>query len=300
MKIGEAESWLAAGLRGLYGEGESTGIGALLMEHLTGMDRARRSMSRDAALDAAQLQLLTKISARLQAAEPVQYVLGEAWFAGLRLFVNPNVLIPRPETEELVDWIVRDLAEKGLPVFEKHPTDADETTKLKILDVGTGSGCIALALKHRMPRAEVWGCDVSEEALNVARRNGAELDIRVDFQGIDFLDEERQKLLPTVDVLVSNPPYIPRRDAGLMHANVVDHEPHLALFVPDEDPLVFYRALARFGHKRLYSGGLLYVEIHEDLADDVRELFFSEGYGPIDVRADMQGKERMVKAGKKV
>jgi release factor glutamine methyltransferase len=298
MKIGEAESWLSNGLDSVYGRDESTGIASMVMEELTGMDRGLRSMNRGRALEAEQLETLAVMAKRLQASEPVQYVLGSCWFAGLRLFVNPSVLIPRPETEELVDWIVRDLEAKGLPVFDKGPTDADETTRLKILDVGTGSGCIALALKNRMPRAEVWGCDVSEEALNIARRNGSELDIRVDFQGIDFLDEVRQKLLPTVDVLVSNPPYIPRRDAAQMHANVLDHEPHLALFVPDEDALLFYRALARFGHKRLYSGGLLYVEIHEDLAAGVDELLRNEGYTNITIRRDMQGKERMVRAEK--
>jgi release factor glutamine methyltransferase len=146
-----------------------------------------------------------------------------------------------------------------------------------------------------MPKAEVWGCDVSEEALNVARRNGSSLDIRVDFQGIDFLDVSQQKQLPTVDIIVSNPPYIPLCNKEQMHSNVVEYEPHTALFVPDNDPLVFYRALAQFGKHRLHENGSLYIEIHEDLGKDVINLFKQEGYTKVELRKDMQGKERMIK-----
>jgi release factor glutamine methyltransferase len=150
-----------------------------------------------------------------------------------------------------------------------------------------------------MPGAEVWGCDLSEEALNVARRNGSALDIRVDFQGLNFLDQLQQKQLPTVNILVSNPPYIPLRDKDLMNKNVVDHEPHTALFVPDEDPLIFYRALAKFGSHRLHENGSIYMEIHEDLGDDVVQLFSDEGYNKIELRKDMQQKNRMVKVSKR-
>ncbi|HEU4901540.1 MAG TPA: HemK/PrmC family methyltransferase, partial [Flavisolibacter sp.] len=170
------------------------------------------------------------------------------------------------------------------------------TTQLKILDIGTGSGCIALALKKAMPKAEVWGCDVSEEALSVARRNGADLNIRVDFQGINFLDFAQQKLLPTFDIIVSNPPYIPLRDKETMRPNVLNHEPHTALFVPNDDALLFYKAIAQFAKKRLYATGVVYVEIHEDLAKDVVTLFNNEGFQHVEVKKDMQGKERMVKA----
>ena len=183
---------------------------------------------------------------------------------GMELYVDKSVLIPRPETEELVDWIVKDIKASGKDVFQKAATDADVTKQLKILDVGTGSGCIALALKKTMPKAEVWGCDVSDEALNVARRNGSDLDVRVDFQGIDFLDEAQRKLLPTVDIIVSNPPYIPATEKEHMNANVTTHEPHTALFVPDNDPLVFYKAIIEFSKKRLYDNGSVYLEIHEN------------------------------------
>jgi release factor glutamine methyltransferase len=221
--------------------------------------------------------------------------MNKAWFYDLELYVDNDVLIPRPETEELVDWIIKDVKAKGINVFDKKPTDADVTDELKILDVATGSGCIALALKNTMPKAEVWGCDISDRALNVARRNGSELDIRVDFQSVDFLDRDQQKHLPSVDIVVSNPPYVPAKDKNDMRPNVLQYEPHIALFVDDNDPLLFYKALVDFGKHRLHQGGAFYMEVHENLAHQVKDLFESEGY-QIEIRKDMQGKERMVKA----
>ena len=147
-----------------------------------------------------------------------------------------------------------------------------------------------------MPKAEVWGCDVSEKALNVARRNGADLNIRVDFQGIDFLDEAQQKFLPSVDIIVSNPPYIPIKEKDNMQPNVVNHEPHTALFVPNNDALLFYKAIAHFSKKRLHKGGKIYLEIHENLGSDVVNVFKQEGFTSVELKKDMQGKDRMVRA----
>ena len=213
----------------------------------------------------------------------------------MELYVDKDVLIPRPETEELVDWIIKDVKASGKNVFTKKPGDADETTELKILDVGTGSGCIALALKKSMPLAEVWGCDISDRALNVARRNGSELNIRIDFQSVDYLDPAQQKHLPTVDILVSNPPYVPQKDKEEMRPNVLQYEPHTALFVDNNDPLVFYKALVEFGKHRLHPHGVIYMEIHENLGQDITRLFETNGYH-VELRKDMQGKNRMVKA----
>ena len=145
-----------------------------------------------------------------------------------------------------------------------------------------------------MPKAEVWGCDVSDDALNIARRNGSELDIRVDFQSLNFLDPVQQKQLPTVDIIVSNPPYIPSKDKEQMRSNVVRYEPHTALFVDDHDPLVFYKALLQFSSHRLHRNGRMYVEIHEDFGKDIQALF--EKYFKTEIRKDMQGKDRMIKA----
>ncbi|HEY0751046.1 MAG TPA: peptide chain release factor N(5)-glutamine methyltransferase [Chitinophagaceae bacterium] len=296
MKMQEAEQWLRKELLPLYGEGEATAMTNMIMEHLTGLERPARLQKKDEPLNVHQLHHLTEINQRIQRHEPVQYIIGETWFAGMKLYVDKNVLIPRPETEELVQWIVQDVKTAGIDVFQKKEDEADLTTTLKILDVGTGSGCIALALKKQMPKAEVWGCDISEEALNVARRNGSDLDIRVDFQGVDFLDRDQQKFLPTADIIVSNPPYVPAKDRESMHHNVKDHEPSLALFVSDDDPLVFYKALAEFGKHRLHNNGSIYCEVYENLGDEVVQLFRYQGYNPIEMRKDMQGKNRMVKA----
>jgi release factor glutamine methyltransferase len=295
MKIAEAERYIKETLSGIYEESEAQNIASLAMEHITSLSKAGRILKPGEPLSLQQQDQLKKDLERLLQHEPIQYIMNKAWFYGMELFVDKAVLIPRPETEELVEWVVNDIKASGKDVFERRPVEADETTKLKILDVGSGSGCIALALKKVMPKAEVWGCDISEKALNVARRNGSALDIRVDFQGVDFLDAAQQKSLPTVDVVVSNPPYIPFKDKEAMNPNVVAHEPYTALFVPDNDALIFYKALARFGKQRLYENGSIYMEIHEDLGKNVVDLFKQEGYSHIELRKDMQGKERMVR-----
>lgn len=297
MKLHEAEQHARQELQAIYEDPEAAAIASLLMEELTGWNRSERLMNKAFVLDALQEETLEAHLKRLGAQEPVQYILKKAWFHGLPFYVDPGVLIPRPETEELADWILRDVKASGKPVFERRRNEADKTTSLKILDVGTGSGCLALVLKKNMPAAEVWGCDISESALNVARRNGSELDIRVDFQSADFLDQEQQKHLPTVDIVVSNPPYVPLQEKETMKANVVQYEPHTALFVADRDPLVFYQALARFGEHRLYPQGRIYAEIHEDAGAAVVALFTQAGYDVV-LKKDMQGKERMIRATK--
>lgn len=296
MKLFEAEQYLKKQLKEIYDEQEAASIASLAIEHITGLSKTGRASKKQEQLSALQSDQLQNDLQRLRTGEPIQYIMNKSWFYGMELYVDKNVLIPRPETEELVQWIIDDTKASGKDVFARKPIEADETTQLKILDVGTGSGCMALALKKTMPKAEVWGCDVSEKALNVARRSGAALDIRVDFQGLNFLDEAQQKLLPTVDIIVSNPPYVPLRDKGEMHSNVVDHEPHTALFVSDNDPLIFYKAIAAFGKKRLYENGSIYMEIHEDLGQNVIDLFRENGYPTIQLRKDMQGKDRLVKA----
>lgn len=295
MKIYEAGQFLRQQLNSIYDENESANIADLALEHIVGLNRSQRLLEKNKELSASQTALLNKITKSLLEHEPIQYIMNKAWFYGMELFVNKDVLIPRPETEELVEWIISDVKKKGKNVFVKKPAEADETTELKILDVGTGSGCIALALKKQMPLAEVWGCDISDRALNVARRNGSELNIRVDFQSVDYLNEAQQKHLPSVDMVVSNPPYVPQKDQAQMRPNVLQYEPHTALFVNNNDPLVFYRALVAFGKHRLHPGGSMYMEIHEKLGNDVKELFENNGY-KVEIRKDMQGKDRMVKA----
>jgi release factor glutamine methyltransferase len=296
MKLHEAEQFIREQLKQIYDEQESANIADLSVEYISSLSKSQRISKKDEELSIAQLTQIHAHLLRLKNHEPIQYIMNKTWFYGMELYVDEHVLIPRPETEELVKWIVDEVKISGKDVFVRRPMEADETTQLKILDVGTGSGCIALALKKAMPKAEVWGCDISEEALTVARRNGSALNVRVDFQGLNFLDGEQQKQLPTVDIIVSNPPYVPLKDKDQMHANVVDHEPHTALFVPNNDPLIFYKTLAEFGKKRLYQGGSIYMEINEQLGNDVVNLFEQNGYSSVELRKDMQGKERMIKA----
>lgn len=295
MKLEDAQQLIRKEIAHIYDGDESMNIAMLVLEDCTGFIRNQMILEKEVELTADQQQNIHGYIQRLLSHEPIQYIMQKAWFYGMELFVDKNVLIPRPETEELVDWIIKDVKASGKDVFMKASGEADVTKQMKILDIGTGSGCIALALKKTMPKAEVWGCDSSDEALNVARRNGSDLDIRVDFQGINFLDEAQHKLLPTVDIIVSNPPYIPMAEKEQMNANVVAYEPHSALFVPNDDALIFYKAIIDFSRKRLYDGGTIYLEIHEKLGEAVTALFRNGGYNTIELRKDMQGKNRMVR-----
>ncbi|HWR33662.1 MAG TPA: peptide chain release factor N(5)-glutamine methyltransferase, partial [Chitinophagaceae bacterium] len=212
------------------------------------------------------------------------YVLNESWFCGLKLYVDKNVLIPRPETEELVEWIISNC---------KFPVD-----ELKILDIGTGSGCIPISVKRRIRKAEVWACEISEDALAVAKRNAATLGTDINFIQLDFLNEEQRNQLPSFDIIVSNPPYVPEKDKEQMQQNVLNYEPHISLFVPDNDALIFYKAIAAFGKEHLKQSGNIYCEIHESLGSSVKEIFSSAGY-TIELKKDMQQKDRMIKSGLK-
>ena len=209
---------------------------------------------------------------------PIQYVVGETWFFDLKISLGEGVLIPRPETEELVDWIIN-----------------SEKKEISILDVGTGSGCIPLALKNNLRQSQVSGCDISEKAIEIAEKNAKDLHIEVDFFSLDILNEtkwEGEKL----DVIVSNPPYIPIKEKLKMSANVLDYEPSLALFVPDNNPLLFYIKIAEFSVLYLKSQGSLYFEIHEEFGPEILNMLKSKGFGNLEMRQDLQGKNRMIKA----
>jgi release factor glutamine methyltransferase len=280
MTIREASSRLLFQLYHLYDNREAANIADLVMENITGWKRIDRVVNSKVKLSAPQEALLDEYIAKLLTHAPVQYVLHEAWFFDMKLYVDENVLIPRPETEELVQWIVDVLGTKGV--------DA-----LTILDIGTGSGCIPVALKKKLPAANVYACDISAGALGVAKRNAAALGTDVHFVEADILNDADWRLLPQCDVIVSNPPYIPLKEKSQMAANVVAHEPALALFVGNDDPLVFYRAIAKFGKEKLNSSGNIFAEIHEDLARQAAEVF--KDYSSVEVKRDMQGKERMVR-----
>ncbi|MGN6419143.1 MAG: peptide chain release factor N(5)-glutamine methyltransferase [Pseudobacter sp.] len=281
MTIQEARQSLQTKLSTIYDPREAANITDWVLESLTGLGRSARLVKAHEPLNAEQEGRLMDYIPDLLRHRPVQYVLEEAWFHGLRFYVNENVLIPRPETEELVEWII-----------EEHK----DTEALTILDIGTGSGCIPISLKKALPQATVYSCDVSEGALEVARRNAKDLDAAIHFLQQDILYQELWSTLPGVDIIVSNPPYIPEKDKSTMHANVLEHEPHLALFVSNNDPLTFYEAIANLALQKLNDNGAVYAEIHEDLGSATLALFQEKGFGRAAVRKDMQNKERMIKA----
>ncbi|MGQ0738219.1 MAG: peptide chain release factor N(5)-glutamine methyltransferase [Bacteroidota bacterium] len=281
MTLRDATYFLLNKLRTIYEEGEASQITDRVMEHITGSKKAERMQYKNETLTADEETRVKNITDRLMQYEPVQYVLNEAWFCGLKFYVDNHVLIPRPETEELVEWIISNC---------KFPID-----ELKILDIGTGSGCIAISLKRRIRKAEVWACDVSSTALKAAKRNAGDLGTDVNFIHFDFLAKNERETLPSFDIIVSNPPYVPEKDKEQMNPNVLNYEPHTALFVPDKDPLVFYKAIAEFGKQHLNKYGYIYMEIHENQGESVPALFQSAGYNT-EQKKDMQQKDRMIKA----
>jgi release factor glutamine methyltransferase len=281
MTIQEANRYITNRLTAVYDEAEASSISDWVIENLTGIKRTDRIVSKNQSINPEQAEQLEHYITRLLTHEPVQYVLNEAWFCGLKFYVDKNVLIPRPETEELVEWIITGC---------KFPIN-----KLFILDIGSGSGCIPIALKRRLGKATVWSCDISTGALQVAKRNAATLGVDVNFIELDFLNKEPRDELPFFDIIVSNPPYIPETDKEEMRLNVLNYEPGTALFVPDSDVLVFYKAIADFGKKHLNRNGVIYAEINESLGEATASMFQLNGYN-VEIKKDIQGKDRMIKA----
>ena len=264
----------------LLGMGEANSIARLVLEDVFGWRRGShpRKLDQDE-----QILAWTTIN-RLKAGEPVQYVTGIADFYGLQLKVTPDVLIPRPETEELVEWV---LEENG------------GATQQVVFDLGTGSGCIPLAFKARRAGWKCFGGDVSERAIERARENAEKLGLEVGFNQFDLLAEGESIPAP-VSLLISNPPYIPPSEREKMGASTLAHEPELALFVPEEDPLLFYRRILEIGHSALAQGGKVYVETNEFNNERVAKLFSDAGYTDVQRRQDLQGKWRMVRGCKSV
>jgi len=255
---------------------------SILIEHITGWDQLHQALHKDQPISVEQRLAFEKAATELAAGRPIQYITGKAWFMGEPYTVNDQVLIPRPETEELVDWIIEYAEIKG--------------KALRILDIGTGSGCIAIALKKALPEAKVSAIDISTNALKIAASNADGLNAEIEFIPLDILNTA---FLPDrYDVIVSNPPYIPLQEMKNMELQVTDYEPNIALFVPDEDPLVFYKAIARLAKLHLASNGQLFFEIHYDQGDAMIALL-DEMHFHAELRADLFGKDRMIRASLK-
>ena len=265
------------GLATIYTDGEIKALTRIVAMELLGVSQIVFFLKDDVSLTAEQEALLSNAIERLQQYEPIQYILGYSDFCGLRFKVTPATLIPRPETSELVEWIAGET--KG---------------KENILDIGTGSGCIAISLAHRIPQSKVTAWDISNETLAVAAENSKANDCTVTFEQVDIL--AYQPTGEQFDIIVSNPPYIKENEKEAMHANVLDWEPHTALFVPDSNPLLFYRTIAEKGLMLLKPGGKLYFEINRAHSKETMEMLAALGYTSIELRKDFADNDRMIRA----
>jgi release factor glutamine methyltransferase len=281
MTIQEARQDLQIALTPQYGEGEAASMCRYVFDDFFGFKK--QDASQESIFQSFLFEDFLTIKNRLLAGEPVQYVVGFAWFYGLKFKVNPSVLIPRPETEELVHWILETVKKESLQ-------------NVSVLDIGTGSGCIPVTLKVKNEKLKVSSVDVSESALITASRNAFRNNVEIDFKCLNILKEKQQEQLGKFDIIVSNPPYIPEKEKALMHTNVLDFEPHLALFVEDNNPLIFYETIAHFAQKHLNTEGYLFFECNEHNAHDVENLLIKRQFCDIALTQDMSGKDRMIRA----
>ena len=266
-------------LTGCYSAGEISALTRIIATELLGVSQMAFYLKDDITLAAGQQTLLDNAIERLKKQEPIQYILGYSDFCGLRFKVTPATLIPRPETSELVEWIA-----------------SEATGNESILDIGTGSGCIAVSLAHKLPQSKVTAWDISHEAIAVATENSKANGCSVAFEQVDIL--AYQPTDEQFDIIVSNPPYIKENEKEAMHSNVLDWEPHTALFVPDSDPLLFYRTIAKKGLQALRPGGRLYFEINRAHGKETMEMLAALGYTGIELRKDFADNDRMIRAVK--
>ena len=282
----DAVVYIRQSLESLYPAGELTSLIRLIMQRICGIAPYQFLLGKGKEISETEKARITEIVGALKKSVPIQYALGTADFYGREFLVNPSVLIPRPETEELVEIILKDVRQKRY------------SKPVGILDIGTGSGCIALTLAAEVGQADVTAVDISPEALATARANAARLKVNAAFCQADILSgPAAEKGIPgRFDLIVSNPPYVMESEKREMEKNVLDYEPHLALFVDDRDPLLFYRHIARFGKKRLNPEGTLYFEINARLGRETIRLLQTEGYRDVVLIRDISGNDRIIKA----
>jgi release factor glutamine methyltransferase len=282
MSLQELKQKCKATLASQYENIELNSLMSILFEHITGWDQLKQVLNKEQKLPQVKIDQFHKALTSLQEGMPIQYIIGKAWFMGHEYIVNENVLIPRPETEELVDWII-----EYASIIDKP---------LQVLDIGTGSGCIPIATKLALPNCMVAGLDISEAALQIAKQNATHLNAAISWMQEDILNTT---YLPNqFDIMVSNPPYIPFKENTNMKVQVKNFEPGIALFVKDEDPLIFYRTIARLGKQYLKPNGQLFFEMHYDQGKALLALFDEMGYHA-ELRQDMFGKDRMLRASLK-
>ncbi len=269
---------LASEIADIYDPGEARSIAFMILEEKAGISKTEVLAGKEIRLSADIDQKISEVLNRVKANEPIQYVLGKAHFYGLEFLVDKHVLIPRQETEELVDWIVR----------EQHDVN-------DILDIGTGSGCIAVSIAKGYPGKNVMAWDNSEGALGIAKQNALKYDLDIDFRQVDVLAEAPAG---SYDLMVSNPPYITVKEKETMAPNVLNHEPGQALFVGDRDPLIFYKAINHLAKTLLRTGGWLYYEINESFGEAVVDSMKESRLSDVELRKDLNGKDRMIRGRK--
>jgi len=279
LDIKELKKEFTNNLAGRYPPEELQSFFNILSEKHLGLSRIEIALHPTLKVSKQNSEKFKEAYQRLKQFEPIQYIVGATEFYGLPFLVNKNVLIPRPETEELVAWIVAE--NKG--------------RALEVLDIGTGSGCIAIALAHKLPEASVSGIDISKKALRVANQNALNNKVSVNFKKHDVLNLKKEHLNTTFNIIVSNPPYVREQEKSQLEPNVIKHEPSLALFVKDEDPLLFYRKIAQLSKKYLKPTGSLYFEINEYLSKELITMLKKEGFNKVLLRNDIFGKPRMLK-----
>ena len=265
---------------------EARAIADRLFEHFFNLTPAKRVLSGNTVPGAELLIQLQEATKKVQDHVPLQYVTGQAYFMEMEFRVSPSVLIPRPETEELVSMIIA------------HVKRNEDLKQPKIIDIGTGSGCIAVSLKHYLPGSQVTAIDISEEALVVANVNAGLYDADIQFLKADILDENSWEALPAYDIIVSNPPYVTDSEKPLMLPNVLNYEPHTALFVPDENPLLFYKAILRFAKYKLSNKGVLWFEINEMYGPELKNMAIDQGFSEVNIIFDFRGKSRFLQCSK--
>lgn len=286
MKINEIKQQFLSQLSITYPKQEIESFFYLLSQKYLGLKRIDVALNPDFKINSKTDQEFNSALAKLKQEIPIQYIIGETEFYGLPFYVDKNVLIPRPETEELVEWIVQEVKSKKLKV--------KSAKSLTILDIGTGSGCIAIALAKNIPFAKVWALDVSEKALKIAKKNAILNGVDLQFLNEDIL--ALKKLHLQFDIIVSNPPYVRELEKSKMHKNVLSNEPHLALFVKNNNPLLFYNKIADLAKENLNLNGELYFEINQAFAKETKTLLKEKGFQNIESKKDIFGNDRMVKA----
>jgi release factor glutamine methyltransferase len=272
----ELKAYFEVKLAQLYDKREADNLFYWSCEHFFQLDRVTVNNG-DKRCSESELLKMRQVVKRLLTHEPIQYILGETEFFGCRIKVNPSVLIPRPETEELVAWVTENLSGEA-----------------QVLDIGTGSGCIPIALKKKFPFIKATGLDIDQNAIDLAKESALLNEVSVDFLQANILLNNLDEF-NDLDVIISNPPYVLESDKTMMHANVLEFEPHIALFVPNDDPLLFYKRIAVLGMQKLKYNGQLFFEMHESFATETRDMLDDLGYENIEIVKDLQGKDRMMR-----